>query len=86
MTDLKTYYAGIELKNPILVGASNLVTDPENLIALEHAGAAAIVYKSMFEEQIQIESLQLDSTMSNYSNWDPEHATMFPEVSHAGPA
>ncbi|HEX5169362.1 MAG TPA: dihydroorotate dehydrogenase-like protein [Cyclobacteriaceae bacterium] len=86
MTDLKTYYAGIELKNPIIVGASNLVTAPNNLILLEQAGASAIVYKSLFEEQIQIESYQLENTMSKYSHWDSEHETMFPQVEHAGPA
>ena len=31
MADLKTNYMGIELKNPIIIGASNLVTDIENL-------------------------------------------------------
>jgi dihydroorotate dehydrogenase (fumarate) len=86
MIDLRTYYAGIELKNPILVGASNLVSDTDNLIALEHAGAAAIVYKSLFEEQIQMESYHLENTLSKYSHWDSEHESMFPNVEHAGPA
>lgn len=86
MIDLTTNFAGLKLKNPIIIGASNLVTAPNNLIALENAGAAAIVYKSLFEEQIQIESYQLESTLSNYSHWDSEHETMFPHVEHAGPA
>jgi dihydroorotate dehydrogenase (fumarate) len=86
MKDLTTNYAGLKLKNPIIIGASNLVSAPNNLIALENAGAAAIVYKSLFEEQIQMESYQLESRMSNYSHWDPEHESMFPTVEHAGPA
>ena len=56
MANLKTTYLGLELKNPIIVGASDLVTKIENLKAAEEAGAAAIVYKSLFEEQIQLEN------------------------------
>ena len=86
MADLKTKYLGIELKNPIVVGASNIVTDVDNLIKLEKAGAAAIVYKSLFEEQIQLESYQMDQENELYQDWDPEHASIFPELGHAGPS
>jgi dihydroorotate dehydrogenase (fumarate) len=85
MADLRTIYAGIELKNPIIVGASNLVTEIENLVNLEKAGAAAIVYKSLFEEQIVLEGYLLDNTRGNYSHWDAEHETIFPQMDHAGP-
>jgi len=54
MADLKTHYMGLELKNPIIIGASNIVTDIDNLKRIEKAGAAAVVYKSLFEEQIQL--------------------------------
>lgn len=86
MIDLKTFYAGIELKNPIIIGASNLVTDVDNLVNLEKAGAAAIVYKSLFEEQIQMEAFELENYQELYSDWDAEHVTLFPETTHAGPA
>jgi dihydroorotate dehydrogenase (fumarate) len=85
-TNLSTYYGGLTIKNPIVIGASNIVTDPLNLVKLEEAGAAAIVYKSLFEEQIQMESLQLDQMHESYSDWDAEHATLFPSSKHAGPA
>jgi len=49
---------GLELKNPLIVGACNLVTNPDNLKRIEEADAAAIVYKSIFEEQIQLENLE----------------------------
>ena len=78
MVDLTTKYCGLTLKNPIVVGASNLVTDVENLVKLEKAGAAAIVYKSLFEEQIQLESLELEQSHEAYSNWDSEHDSFFP--------
>jgi dihydroorotate dehydrogenase (fumarate) len=86
MPILKTSYLGLELKNPVIVGASNLVTDEDNLEKLERAGAAAIVYKSLFEEQIQLESHQWDLAHELYSHWDAEYVSMFPKVEHAGPA
>jgi dihydroorotate dehydrogenase (fumarate) len=84
--NLATDYGGLKLKNPIVIGASNIVTDVNNLVKLEEAGAAAIVYKSLFEEQIQLESLQLDQRHEAYSHWDAEHSSFFPPARHAGPA
>ena len=49
MADLSTTYMGIPLKNPLILGACNLVTKPEVIKELEQAGIAAIVYKSLFE-------------------------------------
>jgi dihydroorotate dehydrogenase (fumarate) len=86
MVDLKTNYCGLILKNPIVVGASNLVSDIDNLVKLEKAGAAAIVYKSLFEEQIQLESLEMENKQEAYSNWDSEHDSFFPKLKHGGPA
>lgn len=86
MADLKVDYLGLKLKNPLVVGASNLVTDIETLQKLEKAGAAAIVYKSLFEEQIQWEAYEMEQEQEVYSNWDAEHASIFPELGHAGPS
>lgn len=83
---LSTYYGGLTLRNPIVIGSSNIVTDVENLVKLEEAGAAAIVYKSLFEEQIQLESYQLDEMNESYSDFDAEHSSFFPTMKHAGPA
>jgi dihydroorotate dehydrogenase (fumarate) len=85
MPNLKTKYLGLEMKNPIVVGASNLVSDTDNLLKLEHAGASAIVYKSLFEEQIQLETYQLEETHQNYSHYSAEQSTLFPSPRHAGP-
>ena len=85
MADLRTHYLGIELKNPIIVGASNLCTDVENLKKMEAAGAAAIVYKSLFEEQIQWESLQMEMDMQDYNERNAEMTSLFPDLDHAGP-
>jgi dihydroorotate dehydrogenase (fumarate) len=85
MADLRTTYMGIELKNPIIAGASNLVTDIKNLKRLEEAGASAIVYKSLFEEQVQLENLQMSEQMEEFAERNAEMISMFPDIEHAGP-
>lgn len=85
MADLSTTYMGIKLKNPIILGACNLVTRPEVVKDLEEAGIAAIVYKSLFEEQIQLESLQLDEDLNEYVDRNSEMGRIFPDIEHAGP-
>lgn len=75
---------GIELKSPLIAGASNLVTDIHNLRKLEEAGVAAIVYKSLFEEQIQLENLELSERMTEYEERNAEQITLFPN-SHSVP-
>lgn len=86
MTDLSINYMGIKLASPIVIGASNLVENIETLKHLQEAGAGAIVYKSLFEEQIQLESLQLNSQMEMYNERNAEMITIFPDMEHAGPA
>ncbi|WP_462279769.1 dihydroorotate dehydrogenase-like protein [Salinivirga cyanobacteriivorans] len=55
MVDLKTSYMGKTLKNPIIVGSSELCDSPEKVKKLEENGAGAVVLKSLFEEQIMME-------------------------------
>lgn len=84
--NLKTKYLGLELKNPIIVGASNLVTDLGMLKKLEDAGAAAVVYKSLFEEQIQLENYHLEEQMTGYDDRHGEMTSLFPsDLYEAGP-
>ncbi|RKD87906.1 dihydroorotate dehydrogenase-like protein [Mangrovibacterium diazotrophicum] len=85
MADLSTSYMGLKLKNPIILGASNLVTKPEAIEQIEEAGIGAIVYKSLFEEQIQLESIQMDEELHEYEERSAEMTRLFPEMEHAGP-
>jgi dihydroorotate dehydrogenase (fumarate) len=85
MVDLKTKYLGIELKNPVILGASNLVTKLDNIKKAEEAGVAAVVYKSLLEEQIQLESAQLDDQLEEYNERNAEMVKLFPTIEHAGP-
>jgi len=83
--DLKTNYMGIELKNPIIIGASNLVLDLKMVKKLEDAGAAAIVYKSLFEEQLHLEAAELEDELHEYDERHAEMISLFPKIEHSGP-
>jgi dihydroorotate dehydrogenase (fumarate) len=52
VADLRTTYLGFELPHPFVAGASPLADDLDGVRLLEDAGAAAIVMRSLFEEQI----------------------------------
>ena len=75
---------GIEIDNPIVAGASNLVTKPDNLKKLEESGVGAIVYKSLFEEQIQLENLQFDEKLNEFNDIYAEMLTMHPQLDYTG--
>lgn len=85
MKNLKTTYMGIEIDNPIVVGACNMMTNPDKLKKAEEMGAAAVVYKSLFEEQIQLERFQMDEKLSEYDEINAEMISTHPRMIHAGP-
>jgi dihydroorotate dehydrogenase (fumarate) len=85
MADLSTTYMGIKLKNPLILGASNLVTKAEIIKQVEEYGIGAIVYRSLFEEQIQLENLQMDEDLTEYENRNAEMTRLFPGLEHGGP-
>ena len=65
MTDLSTTYLGLRLKSPLVVSASPLSEDIDNIRRMEDAGAAAVVMHSLFEEQITLASHELDCHLSH---------------------
>lgn len=85
MADLSVTYLGLRLKHPIIIGACNLSSRPDFFEKAEKAGAAAIVYKSLFEEQIQLERLQLEEDLELYNERNAEMVKLFPSLQHAGP-
>jgi dihydroorotate dehydrogenase (fumarate) len=50
--DLTTNYLGLRLAHPVMPGASPLADSIDTVKRLEDSGAAAIVMRSLFEEQI----------------------------------
>lgn len=71
---------GLKLKNPIIVGASPLTASFESIKKLEESGAAAIVLHSIFEEQINHETKELDHFLFKGSESYAEAIGYFPEV------
>lgn len=55
MKDLTTKYLGLQLKNPIIVGSCGLTNSLAKIQEFAENGAAAVVLKSLFEEQILAE-------------------------------
>lgn len=50
--DLSTNFGGLRLRSPIIVGSCPLTANTQNRIAMESAGAGAIVLPSLFEEHV----------------------------------
>ncbi|GAB4537035.1 MAG: dihydroorotate dehydrogenase-like protein [Anaerolineae bacterium] len=78
--DLTTTYMGMKLKNPIVPSASPLSEDVDNIRRMEDAGASAVVMYSLFEEQITLESHQLDHYLSYGVESFAEALSYFPEM------
>jgi len=80
--DLSTTYLGLKLKNPLVASSSPLCEDLSSIRRMEDSGAAAIVLQSLFEEQIEFESGELDRFLGDASERGPEAFTHFPELTH----
>jgi dihydroorotate dehydrogenase (fumarate) len=78
--DLSTTYMGMKLKNPIVHSASPLTENVDNIRRLEDAGASAIVMYSIFEEQITMESRQLDHFLEYGTESFGEALSYFPDL------
>lgn len=85
MADLRTRYLGIELKNPVIAGASRLTASMDTIRRIEEAGAGALVTASLFEEEVQLERFKHEEDLHKYDERYPEHVTFFPDLPHAGP-
>ena len=78
MANLQTKYLGLNLRNPIIVGSCGLTNTIEELKEMEKFGAGAIVLKSLFEEEIEIElKKQMAEMVSTSNNVYPEIYDMF---------
>jgi dihydroorotate dehydrogenase (fumarate) len=78
--DLTTTYLGLQLKNPLVVSASPLAKKLHLVRRMEDAGAAAVVMYSLFEEQINHESYELDHYLNRGTNTYSEALSYFPDL------
>jgi len=80
MSDLSTRYLGLNLKSPLIASASPLCESVDNIKRLEDQGLAAVVLPSLFEEQLQLESLSVDADLGRGTDSFPESTNFFPDL------
>jgi dihydroorotate dehydrogenase (fumarate) len=80
MTDLETTYLGLHLRSPLVASASPLTGHLDSLAALERAGAAAVVLPSLFEEEVEDESMRLHERLETGAQSFSEATDFFPEL------
>ena len=78
--DITTQYMGLKLRSPIVPSASPLSKNLDSIRRLEDAGAPAITMYSLFEEQITLESQQLDHFLSYGAESFAEAISYFPDM------
>lgn len=78
--NLNVDYMGLTLKSPIVVSASPLSEKVENIVAMEKAGAGAVVMFSLFEEQIRSEEAMYEEILEQSAFSSPEALSYFPNV------
>lgn len=66
MKNVTTTFAGLRLKNPVIISSSDLTNSSEKNKKLEEAGAAAVILKSLFEEQIMMQISAESQHASDY--------------------
>jgi dihydroorotate dehydrogenase (fumarate) len=76
--DLSTTYLGLRLPHPLMPGASPLADSLDSVKRLEDAGAAAVVLRSLFEEQITREQQGLVYHMEVTAASSAEALSYFP--------
>jgi dihydroorotate dehydrogenase (fumarate) len=77
--DLSTNYLGLKLRTPLMVSASPLSEDIDNIKRMEDAGASAVVLHSLFEEQLRQDRLELSRHLEAGTESFAEALTYFPE-------
>jgi dihydroorotate dehydrogenase (fumarate) len=80
MSDLTTKYLGLTLKSPLVASASPLCESADNIRKLEDQGIAGVVLPSLFEEQLNLDSLMVDSDLSRGTDSFPESQNFFPNL------
>lgn len=75
--DMSTKYLGIDLPHPFICGASPLGDSIDSIRRLEDMGVAAVVLRSLFEEQINAEAMATHHSMEAHANAHAEASSYF---------
>jgi dihydroorotate dehydrogenase (fumarate) len=77
--DLTTTYLGMPLAHPLIVGAGPLGDELDRVRELEDAGAALLVLRSLYEEEITGEQMAAFLNAESYSESSAEAESFAPE-------
>jgi len=77
--DLTTTYLGMDLPNPLIVGAGPLGDELDTVRALEDAGAAMLVRRSLYEEEITGEQMDGFRASEAHNGLSAEAETFAPD-------
>lgn len=70
--NLNTEYMGLQLRSPLVASASPLTSELPKLLALQDAGAGAVVLPSLFAEQIEAETHRNEALSNAGASSSPE--------------
>jgi dihydroorotate dehydrogenase (fumarate) len=79
MADLSVTYMGLKLANPLIVSSSSLTNTVAKVKRCEDSGAGAVVLKSLFEEQIEAQTEEIED-----ESWPYPHPEAFDYVRQMG--
>lgn len=77
--NLKTNYLGIPLRHPLIIGSSSLTNDLDTVRELEDEGAAALVLRSLYEEEIVGEQMDEFFNSEGHGEASAEATSYFPD-------
>src|SRR5215813_5105242 len=78
--NLTTTYLGLQLPHPLIVGAAGPLTNELGTVKeLEDAGAAALVLRSLYEEEITGEQMSAFFHSDSYDESSAEAGSYFPD-------
>ena len=80
--NLTTTYLGFKLRSPFVPSASPLSEKVDNIRRMEDAGASAVVFHSLFEEQVRHDHRDLQFYLNQGTESYAESLTYFPERAH----
>jgi len=81
MIDLTTSYLGFTLPHPLIVGASPFADSLDSARRIEDAGAAALIMRSIFQEQIDTEAMATHMSTDTHAESFGEALSFFPSPS-----
>src|ERR1022692_2805704 len=77
--NLTTSYLGFKLRTPLVPSASPLSENLDNIKRMEDAGASAIVFHSLFEEQLRHDRHELQYYLDGGTESYREGLSFFPD-------